>query len=59
LIGEQTAVSIVLDYMKKHNIPLTRENYLEIAYLGDPPEELGAEEEAEIPHEVMNPDQEL
>ena len=52
-------MSIVLDYMKKHKIPLTRENYLKIAYLGDPPEELGAEEEAEIPDEIRNPDQEL
>lgn len=47
-------MSIVLDYMKKHNIPLTRENYLQIAYLGDPPEELGAEEEAEIPEEIQS-----
>jgi hypothetical protein len=44
-------MGIVLDYTKKHNIPLTRENYLAIAYLGDPPDELGAEEEAEIPEE--------
>jgi hypothetical protein len=50
-------MDIVLEHMKKHNIPLTRENYLALAYLGDPPDELGAEEEAEIPDEVMNPGQ--
>lgn len=47
-------MSIVLDYMKKHNIPLTRENYLIVAYLGNPPEHLGAEEEAEIPEEIQS-----
>ena len=29
--------------------PLTRQNYLNLAYLGEPPEELSAEEEAELP----------
>jgi len=45
---------IVLDKMKQENIPLTRENYLALAYLGNPPEELGAEEEAELPEEIQN-----
>lgn len=40
--------------MKKHNIPLTKENYLAIAYFGDPPEHLSAEEEAEIPQEIQS-----
>jgi hypothetical protein len=43
-----------LDYMKKNNIPLTKENYLDLAYLGDPPEKLGAEEEAQIPEEIKD-----
>lgn len=30
--------------MKRHNIPLTRENYLELAYLGQVLEDLGEEE---------------
>ena len=30
-------------------IPATRENYLELAYMGDPPEELSAEQELELP----------
>ena len=47
-------MSIVLDYMKKHNIPLTRENYLQINYMGDVPEELDAEAEAEIPEEIRS-----
>jgi hypothetical protein len=43
----------VLDYMKKHNLPLTREKYLEMAYLGSPPEGLDPEEEAALPKEFQ------
>ncbi len=43
---------IVLKAMKQHNIPLTRENYLHIAYWGNPPEEIGGEIEASIPKEI-------
>jgi len=43
----------ILEYMKKHNKPLTREKYLELAYLGDPPAELSAEEEAELPEQFQ------
>jgi hypothetical protein len=39
----------VLEYMKKHNIPLTKEKYLELAYFGNPPAELSAEEESMLP----------
>lgn len=39
----------VLEFMRKNGIPETRENYLEIAYMGTPPEELDAEEEAQLP----------
>jgi hypothetical protein len=45
------AADAILDLMKRHNIPLTRENYLDIAYFGNPPEELDAEAEAELPLE--------
>jgi hypothetical protein len=41
--------NVVLERMKSMGIPLTRENYLDLAYLGNPPEELSAEEEAELP----------
>jgi hypothetical protein len=43
----------VLAYMKKNNVPLTREDYLDFAYLGNPPEELGVEEEAQLPEEFQ------
>tara|TARA_R110002050_G_scaffold9797_1_gene34521 strand:- start:5575 stop:5712 length:138 start_codon:yes stop_codon:yes gene_type:complete len=42
--------------MIKFNIPLTRENYLDLAYMGDVPDELSAEEEAELPEHFRNPD---
>ena len=45
---------IVLKAMKQHNIPLTRENYLHIAYFGNPPEEIGGEIEASIPWEIKH-----
>ena len=33
-------------------IPITRENYLDLAYMGELPKELSAEEEANLPPEV-------
>ena len=45
---------IVLDAMKKNNIPLTRPNYLDIAYMGNPPDEIGGEIEASIPKEIKH-----
>ena len=41
----------ILEWMKKNNVPLTRENYLEIAYMGDDPN-LDAEAEAALPEEI-------
>ena len=44
----------ILAMMKTHRIPMTRENYLALAYLGHPPAEnspLDPEEEAELPVE--------
>ncbi|MGC1834155.1 MAG: hypothetical protein WA714_13935, partial [Candidatus Acidiferrales bacterium] len=46
----------VLEAMKKNNIPLTRQNYLDIAYFGNPPEEIGGEIEASIPWEIRHAD---
>lgn len=43
----------VLEYMKQKNIPLTRERYLNLAYFGNPPEKLTAEQEAELPEEFQ------
>ena len=39
----------VLDFMIKHRIPLTRENYIAINFMGVPEEEIGGELEFEMP----------
>jgi hypothetical protein len=43
--------------MRCHYIPITRENYLNVAYMGEVPDELSEEEEAHLP--PMLPTQEL
>ena len=43
---------IVLAWMKKEGVPLTRQNYLDIAYMGSPPEEIGGGNRGE--HTVGN-----
>jgi hypothetical protein len=45
------ATDTTLELMKRHNIPLTRENYLAIAYFGHPPARLSAEEEFQLPNQ--------
>jgi hypothetical protein len=35
----------VLDFMMQYGMPFTRENYLFVAYLGNPPQEMDAETE--------------
>lgn len=35
--------------MKRFGVPVTRENYLDLQYLGRPPAELSEEQEAELP----------
>jgi hypothetical protein len=50
------AQDIVVEFMQQQNIPMTRENYLEIAYFGNPPEELDAEAEFDLPEQFqLNP----
>ena len=39
----------MVDLMTKYKIPLTRQNYLDLAYFGDVPKELSAEQELELP----------
>lgn len=39
----------ILEKMLKMSVPFTRENYLKFAYFGDPPAQLGPEEEAGLP----------
>jgi len=46
-------VDCVLECMKRMGIPLTRENYLDVAYFGNPPDKLSAEEEAELPDQFQ------
>ena len=43
------AIDDVLEGMKRNGVPLTRKNYLDIAYMGNPPAELDAEAEAALP----------
>ena len=49
-----------LEWMKELDLPLTRENYLDVAYLGDPPDEdeQDAEFEKSLPKEIRkSPDE--
>ena len=48
--------NLTLELMKKLKVPLTRENYLHIEYMGNPPDEIGGEIEAEIPWEIKHSD---
>jgi hypothetical protein len=40
---------VVLAMMRHHNMAMTREKYLDLAYMGEPPAELSAEQEADLP----------
>jgi hypothetical protein len=44
----------VLAYLQKHGIEVTRENYLDIMFLGDPPDELSWEHELELPEALRH-----
>jgi hypothetical protein len=44
-------MDILFEFMKKHDIAMTRENYLDVMFLGTPPEVLDAEIEVELPEE--------
>jgi hypothetical protein len=43
----------VLALMKRFNLPMTREQYIELAYMGEVPEQIGAEEEAGLPEQFQ------
>ena len=43
----------VSTWLIEHGYKVTRKNWLQIAYMGDPPEELEPEEEAELPEELQ------
>jgi hypothetical protein len=44
---------IMVRFLKERGIPVTRENYLGVMYLSQPPDEPGAEVEAELPEELQ------
>jgi hypothetical protein len=44
----------ILALMRHFDLPVTREDYLNLAYLGRPPEQVSAEEEADLPKEVRD-----
>jgi hypothetical protein len=46
-------MDVNLDMMKRHGIPETRENYLALADVGEPPDELSAEQELELPRQFQ------
>lgn len=46
-------MTATLQYLKDKGIPITRDNYLNIAYFGNPPEKLSSEEESMLPEEVQ------
>ena len=46
----------LLNTMRHQGIPITRENYLMLAFMGRPPAELHPEQEAELPAELQAPD---
>jgi hypothetical protein len=39
--------------LKRMGLPVTRENYIRAAFLGNPPDELDGEIEAELPEELQ------
>jgi hypothetical protein len=45
------ADDVTIDYMRRHNIPITRESYLGLSY-GDPDVKLDAEGESMLPPEL-------
>ena len=45
----------VLSLLRRYHLPLTRENYLNLAYMGEPPAHLSQEEEEGLPPEIRLP----
>lgn len=44
-----SATDSTIEYLKQLGGPITRDRYISFIHFGTPPEELSAEEEAEIP----------
>ncbi len=47
-------MDLIIDYMEKEGIPMTRENYLDLAFMGDVPDELDPEFEASMPEALQD-----
>jgi hypothetical protein len=41
----------IIEFIEKHGLKRDRETYLQIAFLGSPPDELSPEDEADMPPE--------
>jgi hypothetical protein len=52
LSPSESAPDYVLDLLKKFNLPITRENYLGLAFPEGLPEDWGAEDEMSLPPEI-------
>jgi hypothetical protein len=44
----------VLEEMERLKVPITRENFIDFAYLGDPPDPWTCEDEASLPIELQD-----
>jgi hypothetical protein len=47
---------VTIEWMRANMVPLTRENYLQVAYMGQPPTE---DAEMEIPAEILRAERRL
>ena len=52
-----TSNDVVLNYMIKYGVPITRENYIAMAYGNTALEEWTPEHESMLPHELQDMDQ--
>ena len=50
-ISQPGKIDPVVQLMEKYDIPQTRENYLYYAYMGEVPDEIGAEVEEALPEQ--------
>jgi hypothetical protein len=41
--------------MRRLGVPVDRQSYLDLAYAGEPPEELSAEQEMDLPERLRQP----
>lgn len=48
----------ILDWMRENNLPLTRQEYLNVRFMGEVPKELSAEQELDMPVQFRQLDEE-